>query len=86
MHTFFLLTNALRWLGMALFPNVLHIVTCREKGIICMANRDKLRRPLLGGAPSSHWGADEINTWAGPQPISNNAVADWLGSSGLEAF
>lgn len=52
---FFFLPNTLGWVGMALFPKVLHTVTCKENDIICTANRDKLRRPLLGEAPSSCW-------------------------------
>lgn len=39
---FFLLPNTLGWVGMALFPKVLHIVTCKENDIICTANRDNL--------------------------------------------
>lgn len=74
----------LKWLDMALLPNVLHIVTCRENGTICMANRDKLRRPLLGGAPSSQGGL----TKSIPGQIHQQQcyIADWLETSGLEIF
>ena len=82
--TFFLLPCALIWLDMALFPNVLHTVTCRENGTICMANRDKLRRPLLGRAPSSQGGL----TKSIPGQIQQQQcyIADWLETSGLEIF